>query len=149
METERLLLRSFELEDAPAIQKLAGSEEIAQNTFVPHPYEDGMAEQFIQESKKNTERGEWANFAIVLKSENTLIGSIGYKDIDEGHNRAEFGYWIGKPYWGNGYATEAVKKLIHYGFNNLGLHRIYATPFGSNIASQRVLEKAGLKRKAN
>ena len=74
METERLLLRSFRLDDATAIQQLAGSEEIAQNTFVPHPYEDGMAEEFIELSKRKTESGEWANFAIVLKEEDTLIG---------------------------------------------------------------------------
>lgn len=146
METDKLLLRSFEDKDAPAIRKLAGSIEIARNTFVPHPYEEGMVGQFIEESNKNTSIGKWANFAIVLKKENILIGSIGYKDIDRKHHRAEFGYWIGKPYWGKGYATEAVELLVDYGFNELGLHRIYATPFGSNIASQRVLEKAGLRK---
>ncbi len=144
METDRLLLRPFRSDDAAAIQQLAASEEIARSTFVPHPYEDGMAEEFIERSKRKTESGEWANFAILLKKEGTLIGSIGYKDIDPEHNRAEFGYWIGKPYWGQGYATEAVIQLISFGFRELELHRVYATPFGSNIASQRVLEKAGM-----
>ena len=146
METQRLLLRNFKADDASAIQELAGDVEIARNTFVPHPYEAGMAKQFIEQSRVKTESGEWANFAIVLKDKDILIGSIGYKDIDNKHSRAEFGYWIGKPYRGRGYATEAVEQLIHFGFNNIGLHRVYATPFGSNIASRRVLEKAGMKR---
>lgn len=146
METERLYLRSFKAEDAPVIQELAGAIEIARNTFVPHPYEDGMAMKFIKQSLSKSNSGEWANFAIILKKEDALIGSLGYKDIDRKHGRAEFGYWIGKPYWGEGYATEAVRELVNFGFSNLKLHRVYATPFGSNKASQRVLEKVGLKR---
>ncbi|MGK7369659.1 MAG: GNAT family N-acetyltransferase, partial [Candidatus Halalkalibacterium sp. M3_1C_030] len=149
METERLLLRPFKAGDAPAIQNLAGSVEIARNTFIPHPYKEGMAEEFIDQSKMKAESGEWANFAVILKKEDILIGSIGYKDIDSKHNRAELGYWIGKPYWGKGYATEAVVKLIQFGFEHLKLHRVYATPFGSNTASQKVLEKAGMKKEGS
>jgi ribosomal-protein-alanine N-acetyltransferase len=65
--------------------------------------------------------------------------------INQKHESAELGYWIGKPYWGNGYGTEAAKAVLHYGFTVLGLNRIYATHMSRNPASGRVMEKIGMK----
>lgn len=146
LNTDRLILRPPAPKDAPAFKKLAEAVEIAENTFVPHPYTSEMAKEYIRFTKENWQTGEGANFVIVRQNDNQVLGSISYKDIDHKHHRAEFGYWIGKPFWNNGYATEAIKAIIQYGFEKLDLHRIYATPFGENKASQRVLEKAGMMK---
>lgn len=73
-----------------------------------------------------------------------LVGIVSLH-IQRVHDRAELGYWIGKPYWMRGYATEAARALIGFGFRDLGLHRIFAHHFARNPASGRVMEKAGMK----
>jgi len=65
--------------------------------------------------------------------------------IEPDHRRAELGYWVGVPYWGNGYATEAARAVVKYGFGTLGLHRIFASHFANNPASARVLRKIGMR----
>ncbi len=73
------------------------------------------------------------------------IGIILQNDVER--ISAELGYWLGKKYWGKGIMTEAIKQMTKYTFENFGyLHKIYATPFGFNIGSQRVLQKAGFER---
>ena len=75
LETERLTLRPFGLEDAPAIQQLAGAKEVALTTFaVPHPYEDGVAEQWISTHVEEFAAGKFIHFAIVLREQNVLCG---------------------------------------------------------------------------
>ncbi|MDH4136505.1 MAG: GNAT family N-acetyltransferase [Anaerolineae bacterium] len=143
--TERLLLRPFTLADALVVRRLAGARDIASTTLnIPHPYEDGMAEEWISTHQQKFERGELINFAIVLRNHGRLIGAIGLV-INQQHESAELGYWIGKPYWGNGYCTEAAKAVLHYGFTVLGLNRIHASHFSRNLASGRVMEKIGMK----
>ncbi len=87
--------------------------------------------------------GEQAIFAVVLKESDDLVGAIGLT-VSSDHARAELGYWIGVPYWGRGYATEAAREVLRYGFEQLWLHRIYAAHFATNPASGRVLEKVGM-----
>lgn len=72
-----------------------------------------------------------------------LIGAIGL-EIHPKHRRAEVGYWIGKDYWGQGFATEALKVVLAYGFSR-GINRIWAEHFANNPASGRVMQKAGMK----
>jgi RimJ/RimL family protein N-acetyltransferase len=142
--TERLLLRPFTLADAPTVQKLAGDRDIASVTLnIPHPYEDGMAEEWIGTHEKAFEEGKEVVFAVVLHENDALIGAVGLM-INQEHERAEMGYWIGKPYWGNGYCTEAARAMLGYGFNTLGLNRIHATHLTRNPASGRVMEKIGM-----
>ena len=74
-----------------------------------------------------------------------LIGVFKLFEI-EYQAKAEVGYWIGKRYWNNGYATEALLAVVDFGFNSLELHRIYATTDITNVASQRVLQKSGFER---
>ena len=80
---------------------------------------------------------------MVQRSDTQLIGAIGM-DIAPWHDRAEVGYWVGVPYWNHGYATEALRALIDFGFGELGLHRIQAHHLARNPASGRVMLKAGL-----
>jgi RimJ/RimL family protein N-acetyltransferase len=145
LKTDRLLLRPFILADAPAVQRLAGDRDIASTTLsIPHPYEDGMAEQWINTLQEKFEQGEFVNFAVVLLADGALIGAIGLH-INLAHENAELGFWIGKPYWGNGYCTEAARAVLHYGFTRLGLHRISARHLSRNPASARVMEKIGMQ----
>lgn len=144
IETTRLILRPFTLADAPEVQRLAGDRDIASTTLhVPHPYEDGMAEQWIGTHQERYERGESINFAIVLRATNRLVGAMSLQ-INQQHNHAELGYWIGKPFWNQGYCTEAARAVVQYGFAVLGLHRVYATYLTRNPASGRVMQKIGM-----
>ena len=144
LETERLLLRPFGLEDAPALQSLASAREIAATTLtIPHPYPDGAAAEWISGRAAAFERGEAVDFAIVVRDEEVLVGAVGLR-LRREHDRAELGYWIGVPYWGHGYATEAAAAVVGYAFQTLGLHRVLASHYTKNAASGRVLEKIGM-----
>lgn len=146
LKSDRLLLRPFLLTDASNVQRLAGNRAIADTTLnVPHPYEDGMAEEWILTHQPKSEAGELAAFAITTKVEGELIGAIGLR-IDGPFSRAELGYWIGEPYWGRGYCTEAATRIVQYGFAELELHRVHASYFARNPASGRVLQKIGMSQ---
>lgn len=145
IETARLLLRPFTLADAPDVQRLAGHRDIASTTLnIPHPYEDGMAERWISGHQERYERGECVDWAITLRSSGMLVGAISLMDISRQHASAELGYWIGRPYWGQGYCTEAARAVVDYGFRVLGLNRIHACHFARNPASGRVMQKIGM-----
>lgn len=145
IETERLKLRPFSLLDADRVQLLAGSTEVAKTTQnVPHPYKDGMAEQWISGHLKEFVHGEGVTFAIERKEDGLLIGAIGLTGIKK-HNRADLGYWIGSEYWGSGYCTEAARATIDYGLKESGYHKIQANHMKCNPASGRVMEKCGMK----
>jgi len=145
-ETERLLLRPFTLADAADVQRLAGDRAIAANIGgnFPHPYEDGMAEEWISGHQEQYENGNAIQFAVVLRSDNSLIGTIALT-VSQDAARAELGYWMGKDYWGQGYCTEAARPVVKYGFEVLELNRIHACHFGGNPASGRVMQKTGMK----
>lgn len=145
LETERLILRSFTYDDASMVKELAGAYEIAYNTLlIPHPYEEGMAENWIGTHQPDLEADHTLTFAITHKQESYLIGAIGL-NIERVKDPAEIGYWIGTPYWSQGYCTEAARAVIQYGFDKLNLHQIYATHFARNQASGKVMQKIGMK----
>ena len=145
LKTERLLLRPFTLADAAVVQRLAGDRDIASTTLnIPHPYEVGMAEGWIGTHQQQFERGESVNFAILLRKDGALIGAISLMNVEQQHEHAELGYWIGRSYWNSGYCTEAAEAVLHYGFATLGLNRIHAYHFGRNPASGQVMKKIGM-----
>jgi RimJ/RimL family protein N-acetyltransferase len=140
LRTARLTLRPFTLADAPDMQRLASEREVALNTLmIPHPYPEGAAEEWISRPSKPENRV----FAIDLDGQ--VIGAIGVH-IDDLHQRAEMGYWVGVPYWGNGYATEAAAEMVAYAFDVLGVNRVFAYHFTRNPSSGRVLQKIGMRR---
>lgn len=142
--TGRLVLRACTLADAPDIQRLAGDRDVASTTLrIPHPYEDGMAEQWIATHQENFNRGDEVSLAIALRSDNSYIGNIGLI-IQPDHDNAEMGYWIGKPYWNQGYGTEAAAAVIRYAFEVLGPNRVYAAHYKRNPASGRIMQKIGM-----
>ena len=136
LKTARLVLRPLTIADAPRVQLLAGAREVALNTLlIPHPYPDGAAEAWIANASEHE-----VKFAI---DDGELVGVIGLR-VNESDNRAELGYWIGVPYWDRGYATEAAAEVVRYGFEELGLNKIYAGYFSRNPASGAVLRKIGM-----
>ncbi len=146
IETERLVLRPFQISDAPRVKELAGAYEIYKTTLnIPHPYEDGMAERWISTHAAKFYGGDGVDLAITLKADGLLIGAVGL-GASPRHNRAELGYWNGVPYWSNGYCTEAAIAMIRYGFRAMNYHKITCTHMECNPASGRVMQKAGMHK---
>lgn len=146
LQSDNLILRGFKETDFKAISILCNNRKIWDNLrdYIPNPYTEEDARIYIvfcqQEQPQTT-------FAIEYKGE--FVGSIGLVIKSDVYRiSAEIGYWIGEPFWGRGITTEAVKLITEYGFNNLGLIRIFSEVFAFNKASQRVLEKAGFKKEA-
>jgi len=145
-ETERLVLRPFDLEDAAEVQRLAGSRAVADTVLnIPHPYEDGMAEEWISRHQEMFDEDKGVTFAVTSKENGHLMGAISLMGISRRFSRAELGYWIGKPYWNQGLCTEAGQAVLKYGFEDLGLNRIFASHFSRNLASGRVMVKLGMQ----
>ena len=141
LETARLRLRPYAEADVSELVPLIGAREVAATTLrIPHPYTEQDARAFIAGS---LDPGKiW--LAITLRADGRQIGGIGLR-VDEHHRHAELGYWLGVPYWGKGYATEAGREMVRYGFEDLKLHRIFASHFGHNPASGKILSKLGMK----
>jgi RimJ/RimL family protein N-acetyltransferase len=144
--TERLVLRPFAAADAPEVHRLAGDRRVADTTIsIPHPYEPGTAEAWIAARADAYARAEGVTYAITDREAGVLIGAVGLH-LHSRFRRAEMGYWIGVPHWNRGYATEAARAMVRFGFETIGLNRIYATHFPRNQASGRVMEKTGMRR---
>ena len=143
LQTERLLLRPPVAADISKFVPLIGDFEVAKNlASAPHPYteDDGCA--FVVKAARERVSGTGYIFAIVAKSDGRFIGMCGV------HATLDFmlGYWIGKPFWGQGYATEATRRVARFAFDELGAERLTAGWYFDNPASGRVLEKIGCKR---
>ena len=138
-----MLLRPFTLEDARCVFALAGVPELSATSLnIPYPYPETLAAEWIAGHPGNALKGIHT-FALVRREDTALVGSISLV-INARHARAELGYWIGLPYWNQGYATEAVRRVIAWGFDEHGLNRIFAQHFSNNPASGRVMQKAGM-----
>jgi RimJ/RimL family protein N-acetyltransferase len=136
--TERLILRPVGEQDIRRIAELAGDWDVARMTGrVPYPYSEALAREWIT----GLQEGE---FVRGIEFEGKLIGVCGYTP---GKRRtAEIGYWIGKPYWGHGFATEAAQAIVDYCFRTAGLTRLTCCHFVENEASARVIEKLRFRR---
>jgi [ribosomal protein S5]-alanine N-acetyltransferase len=145
IDTARLVLRPFRLEDAPTVRHLAGDRRVADTTLsIPHPYPEGAAEAWIATHGPRWRAGADAVYAITDRESGAVLGAIGLV-VEPAHRRGELGYWIGAPYWGRGYATEAARAMVRLAFDVLGLHRVLARHFSRNPASGHVLRKIGLR----
>lgn len=145
LESERLLLRRFEDSDAPIVQELLNDPDVTGNlmdTTLPYSLTDAQA--MIASSQQAYADETAYVFAVVRKSNDTLVGYCGLA-LQPEHQRGEITYWIGRPYWWQGYATEAAKCVVRFGFEHLELNRIYAHVMKRNTASAGVLTKAGLR----
>ncbi len=144
--TERLLVRPIEDDDAPAIRRYAGDERIARYTAtVPHPYPEDGVEQFLARWRPKERADTGRVFAICLSEDGLdLIGVISLDEYEDG--ALEIGYWLGVPFWGRGLMSEAAAAMAEFGRRWRPGVTIVANTFPENVASQRVLEKAGFRR---
>jgi ribosomal-protein-alanine N-acetyltransferase len=147
--TARLKLRPFSSEDAKKVQLLAGHERVAATTaLIPHPYPDGVAEEWIasHESWFRDQRG--VHFGIELLGNSELIGCIDLS-VSVANKKAELAYWVGFDFWNHGFCTEAAKAVVRFGFENLGLQKITSRHMSINPSSGRVMQKIGMKREGH
>jgi [ribosomal protein S5]-alanine N-acetyltransferase len=145
LNTKRLILRPFVPSDAAELRRLAGAPEVAATTLrIPHPYPRDYAERWIGGQGEFFETGAGVIFAIVRRRDAALVGCVSL-ECDADNRSAELGYWIGVPYWNRGYATEAARMTVAFGFAYFGLHAVKSSHFGSNPASGRVMEKIGMR----
>ncbi len=145
LQTPRLILRAFKLEDAKVVAELANDKEIALNTEnLPFPYDEHMAADWIDNLDNYYLQNKMLTLAITLRKNNAVIGAIGF-DITSKNDHAELGYWLGRPFWGQGFATEACKRLLHHGFTELKYHRIFSCHLKRNEISGRILQKLGMQ----
>ncbi len=142
MTTDRLTLRWLIPDDAQRLTELASNWNVARMLArLPYPYPENGAEDWLATHADMRTRGHGSPYAITLAG--TLIGVVGVERMDDG--RVELGYWLGEPYWGHSYATEAAKAATHIGFADLGVGTLTSGHFEENAASGRVLQKCGFR----
>ncbi|MCU7549185.1 GNAT family N-acetyltransferase [Chitinophagaceae bacterium LB-8] len=135
------ILRRWNMKDLDSLVQYANNQNIARfmTDLFPHPYTQEKGREFIQYASK----GNPPNI-LAIEIDGKAVGGIGiHPQSDIQRKNAELGYWLAEPYWGKGIITKAIIQMIDYGFKNWDINRIFARPFGHNIASQKALEKAG------
>lgn len=142
LNTDRLVLRSLRAGDAARVRALCGNWKVARMLArVPHPYPDGLAEEWIGAQAALWTNGEAYMFAVTLDGD--VIGIVGLEGEDGGIY--ELGYWLGEPWWGQGYMSEAVARVLDFAFEDLKLTRVIAGYFADNPASGRIQDKFGFR----
>jgi len=140
--TERLRLRTPQIEDADAIQSIVADPRVALSTAsIPHPYPEGGAKAFILHVRSAASRDR-RNLAIVLRDINQLIGVVGYQTRDL---EAELAYMVSPIHWRSGYASEACRRIVAHIFDATEARAVIARAMADNKASEAVLRKAGLR----
>jgi ribosomal-protein-alanine N-acetyltransferase len=134
-------LRAWLPDDLPSLVRHANNPEIARymTDQFPHPFTQEKAQGFISFATSHTPRRVFA-----IDVDGQAVGGIGiHPQTDIQCKNAELGYWLAQPFWGRGIITEAIRQVVDYGFDIFDITRIFARPYGTNIGSQRALEKAG------
>jgi [ribosomal protein S5]-alanine N-acetyltransferase len=144
LKTPRLCLGALSEADIPNIIAFAGNPKVAASTLnIPHPYKEADALFWINNAKQGFENKTIFTFGIRTHCPDEFIGGIGIK-INQRFNRGEIGYWIAEPFWNKGYASEALGAVLKFGFEEINLHKIFATFLIENIASGKVMIKNGM-----
>ena len=142
--TDRLRLRRIQVEDIPLLVKYANNKKISDFVLnIPHPYQEPDAVFRISYVLQGFKSRVRYVFAIILKEKNEFIGEISLH-MDNQKDLAQLGYWVGEPFWGKGIATEAAGAVLKFGFEKLGLDKIFATCHTENAASGKVLLNNGM-----
>ena len=151
LETPRLILRPFQDSDLEPFVAYRSDPEVARYQSWEAPYSVESAMEFIAEMKHKQPavQGEWYQLAVELKQDAPLIGDCAFHILAHDARQAEIGFTLARPYQGHGYATEAVTRLLDYAFRDLGLHRVIASCDVDNLASARLLERAGMRREGH
>lgn len=143
LETERLVLRQITPEDSGDLFHYFSLDEVTKFYDVESFTNVQQAEELIDRWHQRFEKNLGIRWGITLKSENRVIGTCGYHGWMKHHFKAEIGYELTPDYWGKGFMTEAIQKVIEFGFREFGLNRIEAFVEPGNVNSRKVLEKVG------
>jgi len=142
--TQRLILRPLSDIDARVLHFLANEKLVAANIFSsPFPVTQSLAQQWIKLANKNFNLGVAAVFGIAENNNGNLLGTIELS-IDKKTSIAQMSYWIAKDYWGHGYCSEAALNLVQYGFENLGIQKIYSGHCVHNLTAAKVFNSIGM-----
>ncbi len=145
LETTRLVLRPFTPTDAPHLLALISDRQVAATTLrIPHPCTSAHVAEWLSTHMQEYEAGQTIRWAITRQPDRALVGGVSLFRKPE-FESAELGFWIGKAYWGQGYASEAASRVLAYGFEHVRLNRIEAHFMDENLASGSVLTKLGLQ----
>ena len=149
LESERLLLRAVDDGDVEEVLALRSNPETMK--YVPRPLAKTKEDAYvhIRTIKEKISNNSGINWAITIKGNNQLIGIIGHYKLQPENYRAEIGYMLSPEYKSKGYATEAIKAVVAYGFEQMNLHSIEAIIDPANSASERVLQKCGFVKEAH
>jgi [ribosomal protein S5]-alanine N-acetyltransferase len=141
LESDRLILRPPCRADVAAMAGWLGDYQVSKNLArVPHPYGEDDAEAFV--ALRETQDETNYSFTIQRRCDNVLLGGVGLHLEEQGW---EFGYWLGRPFWGRGYASEAARRLVGFAFQSLGASHVWAGWYHDNPASGHVLAKLGAR----
>lgn len=145
LETSRLLLRDFEETDWQAVHRYAADPKVVRYmTWGPNTEEETRTYLALTRAAQQSQPRLDFELALILKSKQRLIGGCGLHLTNLPHQEAELGYYLERAAWKQGYATEAALAMLAFGFEHVGLHRIFATCDPANTGSARVLEKIGM-----
>ena len=144
LETERLMLRNQQPEDADVIAKMFGDAEVMRFIADGKTMPRSAAEQSISKWNDYERTHGFTSWAVIRKEDNALIGKCGFNYLPD-KSDIELSYMLDEPYWGNGYATEIAGATLEYGLNKLDLKRVVAIVYPQNSPSIRVIEKSGMK----
>jgi [ribosomal protein S5]-alanine N-acetyltransferase len=146
LHSKRLKLRKISVDDIPSLIRYANNKKIADHILnIPYPYGEPEAVFRITYVVQGFKSKARYVFAIIYLESEELIGEISLH-VDNQENIAQLGYWVGEPFWGKGIATEATETILRFGFEKLDLAMTFAECSVENIASQRVLQKNGMKK---
>ena len=146
LETDRLILRKFTGNDYKGMYDNWASDEEVTKYVSFNPHKDyNETKQIVNEWINEYNNGSF-NWVVELKDSNEIIGNVSVIEISKKHNNCELGYVFGSKFWGNGYATEALKRIIQFLLIDEEFHLIEAKHHAANPASGRVMEKAGMKK---
>lgn len=148
LETERLRLRQTTLDDAQVIFAMLSSTTVMQ--YIPSPLATTVkeAEDYIHSLDERMKNNECINWTIVNKESGAVVGTMGFYRMKRQHYRTEVGYMLLPVFYGKGYASEALQRLVDFGLNDLGFHSLEAVIYPENKGSIRVVEKCGFVREA-
>jgi len=145
LRTKRLVLRKLTMADAEAVYAYGRDPEVTKHVAFPTHRSIEDAKSFLRDTLKHYRRGEPASWAIVRKTDNRLIGAIGFIHYSEKDARIEAGYALARDSWGQGSMTEAFGEVLRFAFQRLGINRVEARCSPDNIGSYRVMEKCGMR----
>lgn len=149
LETPRLLLRKVVMGDAPDLYAYGSDPEVAKHVLWEAYRSESEARMYVRYLQRQYRADQPSSWGIVHKQDDRVVGTIGFMWWNHDHHSAEVGYSLSRAYWNQGLMSEALREVLHYGFDTMGLHRIEAQHEWDNPASGRVMEKAGMRREGH